>query len=201
MSHEAGSSINFHALLLALDQRAFEQVRAARCRRCEGPLFAAHYRRKPRGLSEDAAEAGQYGKRLSLCCGREGCRARATPPSVRFLGRRVYAAIAMLLLSLRRVDITASEDGSDLIDPVPGPSWPTRSRWRSWWCMEFVLTPWFAVLRGQLRTPLDAARLPGSLLGMFAGAIRDQCTSMLIALCPLTTASLLPEHSRIAMAN
>lgn len=198
MSHEALPAINFHALLLALDQRAFEHVRAARCLQCQGPLFAAHYRRKPRGLSEEAVEAGQYSKRLSLCCGRDGCRARATPPSVRFLGRLVYGAIAMLLLSLRP---TFAEAAAALIEPVPGPSWPTRSRWRSWWRTELVLTPWFQVLLGQLGAPFDASRMPDSLLEMFAGRVRDQCMSLMVALCPLTTTSLPPEQSRIAMAT
>ena len=32
------------------------------------------------------ALAEAFGRRFSLCCGRDGCRHRATPPSVRFLG-------------------------------------------------------------------------------------------------------------------
>lgn len=201
VSHEAGSSFNFHALLLALDTRALERVRTAGCRRCEGPLYAAHYRRKPRGLSDEATEAGRYGVRLSLCCGREGCRARATPPSVRFLGRRVYAAIAVLLLSLRPADPAVADATAVLVECVPAPSWPTLTRWRSWWCLELVGTAWFAVLRGHLRAWLDARCLPASLLSMFSGGIRDQCRSLLVALSPLTTGSLPLLEARIVMAN
>jgi hypothetical protein len=36
---------------------------------------------------------------LSLCCSRDGCRRRMTPPSVRFLGRRVYLGAVLVLVS------------------------------------------------------------------------------------------------------
>ena len=37
--------------------------------------------------------------RLSFCCDRDGCRKRVTPPSVRFLGRKVFLAVAVILIS------------------------------------------------------------------------------------------------------
>ena len=40
--------------------------------------------------------------RLSFCCDREGCRKRVTPPSVRFLGRKVYLAAVMILINAMR---------------------------------------------------------------------------------------------------
>jgi hypothetical protein len=46
---------------------------------------------------------------------------------VHVLGRRVYAAIAMLLLSLRRVGIAASEDPSDLASTTSLNARATRS--------------------------------------------------------------------------
>ena len=37
-------------------------------------------------------------KRFSFCCDQEGCRRRHTPPSVRFLGRRVYGGLVAVLI-------------------------------------------------------------------------------------------------------
>jgi hypothetical protein len=44
--------------------------------------------------------AESFDRRFSLCCGREGCRRRATPPSVRFLGRRVYVGAVVIVASV-----------------------------------------------------------------------------------------------------
>ena len=201
VSHESGGALNFHALLLELDRRAEERVRAAGCPHCRGPLYAAHYARKARGVSEEAAEVGRYDVRLSLCCGREGCRKRATPPSVRFDGRRIYAAIAVLMLSLSASERSELDGTAELVQPEPAPSWPTRTRWRSWWRSGLLETAWFAALRGQFVRPVDAERSPASLLTMFVGSIRDQCQSLLCALSPLTTRSVPLLSSQSAMAN
>lgn len=201
VSHESGSALNFHALLFELDRRAQERVRAGGCERCRGPLHVAHYPRKVRGVSEEAAEAGRYGQRLSLCCGREGCRKRATPPSVRFDGRRLYAAIAVLLLSMRSRERPELEGAAALVQAEPSPSWPTRSRWRSWWRSELLQTAWFVALRGHLARPVDAERSPASLLSMFGGGAVEQCRSLLVAISPLTTRSVSLFSSQSAMAS
>jgi hypothetical protein len=201
VSHDIGGALNFHAVLLELDRRAAAQVRSAGCPHCRGPLYAAHYPRKARGVSEEAVEAGQYEVRLSLCCGREGCRKRATPPSVRFDGRRVYAALAVLLLSLSSRERSELDGSAELVQPEPAPSWPTRARWLSWWRADVLQTAWFAVLRGRLVRPVDVERLPSSLLMMFGGSIRDQCRSLLCALSPLTTRSVSLLSSQSAMAH
>ena len=54
---------------------------------CGGRLHCANYPRKPRGGCENLPQSYDY--RLSFCCDRDGCRKRTTPPSVRFLGRKV----------------------------------------------------------------------------------------------------------------
>ncbi len=60
--------------------------------RCTRATTAA----KPRGA--EIAGAGEAFKlRHSLCCGRRGCRRRALPPSLRFLGRRVYLEAVVLI--------------------------------------------------------------------------------------------------------
>lgn len=202
VSHAEGGFLNFHALLLELDRRAAERVRAAGCSRCQGPLYVAHYPRKVRGVSASAEASGQYGLRLSLCCGREGCRKRSTPPSVRFDGRRIYAAIAVLVLSLRPAERSELQSAAALIATEPAaPSQPTRTRWRRWWQSGLFGTAVFAALRGRLRVPVDAMRSPASLLAMFVGNVADQCRSLLVALSPRSTQSVSLLCAQSAMAG
>ncbi len=89
----------FFRWLVQIDEATCTEVAARGCPKCSGRLHRADYPRKPRGgLLGLAGEV--FSKRLSLCCGREGCRRRATPPSVRFLGRRVYLGVVVLLASV-----------------------------------------------------------------------------------------------------
>jgi hypothetical protein len=39
----------------------------------------------------------EYTQRFSFCCAIDGCRSRATPPSLRFLGRKVYCAAIIVV--------------------------------------------------------------------------------------------------------
>jgi hypothetical protein len=89
-----------YALLQHIDEDLAAEQRAGGCRRCGGRLHAGHYRGKPRAVPRSWVEA--YGQRLSLCCARHGCRSRATPPSVRFLGSRVYVGAVVVLVSALR---------------------------------------------------------------------------------------------------
>jgi len=88
MFGEIGLGSEFFEGLVAIDAEITARVAAAGCRFCGGPLHRGDYDRKPRGGAV-AVAAEAFTRRFSLCCGREGCRRRAMPPSVRFLGRRV----------------------------------------------------------------------------------------------------------------
>src|SRR5688500_8109613 len=91
-----GLDRKFFARLVEMDAEIAGAVAAARCPHCEGPLHKGNYQRKPRGgLISEAGEA--FTLRYSLCCGRRGCRKRSLPPSVRFLGRRVYLEVVVVL--------------------------------------------------------------------------------------------------------
>jgi len=120
---------------------------------------------------------------------------------VRFDGRRIYSALAVLLLSLSAGERSELEGSAELVQPEPAPSWPTQTRWRSWWRSGLFETAWFAALRGQFVRPVDAEGSPASLLRMFGGSIRDQYRSLLCALSPLTTRSVPLLSSQSAMAN
>jgi hypothetical protein len=88
-----------YAILQQIDEDLAARARAAGCR-CGGPLHSARYPRKPRG--GPAGLGSSYEQRLSFCCATEGCRKRTTPPSVRFLGRKVYLGAVVVLVSALR---------------------------------------------------------------------------------------------------
>lgn len=199
MSHGSEVLFKVHGVLLALDERAAERVRVGGCSHCGGRLHVANYPRKARGLSAEGESAGAYAMRLSLCCGRDGCRLRATPPSVRFLGRKVYAALAMLLVSAGFAADTSTPPAIAVTRDTP--SWATRRRYRLWWAVEFFRTPWFAEMAGRFAEPVAAVDAPASLLERFVGSLSERVTGLLRLVSPLTTRSVAPEASRVAMGR
>ncbi len=99
MYHDLPATATFWAFLFTIDKDLAETARKKGCR-CGGHLHCAHYPRKPRGTPEQLTEAQCV--RLSFCCDRDGCRKRVTPPSVRFLGRKVYLGAVVVLVSAMR---------------------------------------------------------------------------------------------------
>ena len=89
MWHGLRPAVEFLKALEASDAEAAEWVRSGGCAHCGGPLYRSDYWRKPRGGLLVPIDEPLW-RRFSLCCGKEGFRKRTTPPSIRFLGRRVY---------------------------------------------------------------------------------------------------------------
>ena len=87
----------FHQLLLDIDRDLAATCREAGCTWCGGVLHSARFRRKPRGRPAGLGEA--YDQRCSFCCAAQACRRPTTPPSLRFLGRRVYLATVVTVVS------------------------------------------------------------------------------------------------------
>src|SRR5208337_366053 len=87
----------FHDLLLAVDRDLAEACRTEGCA-CGGRRHVARYARKPRG--RPCRLGPEHDQRFSFCCAVDGCRSRATPPSLRFLGRRVYVATIVVLITI-----------------------------------------------------------------------------------------------------
>ena len=94
--HRCGS---FWSLLLSIDRDLAECARRQGCP-CGGRLHCANYPRAPLGGPEQLPD--EYRQRFSFCCERDGCRKRLTPPSVRFLGRKVYLGAVVVLISAMR---------------------------------------------------------------------------------------------------
>jgi len=184
---------SFFLLLQRIDEELAESVRCSGCPHCGGALHRAAYPRKPRGgppLTEAATGAQLpelYDWRFSWCCGTDGCRRRATPPSVRFLGRRVYLGAVVVLLSALLNGVTPWRVTA-LQQHLPV-SRRTLVRWREWWLSTFVETPLWRAMRGFWMPLVDESHLPGSLLARFAGDAWAQLVAGLRLLLPLTTRS------------
>jgi hypothetical protein len=138
----------FFALPTTLDQDLAEQMRIQGCP-CGGRLRRAHCPRKPRGDPADLSPEQE--RRLSFCCDREGCRRRGTPPSLRFLGRRVYfGAVVVVVTTLvhgvtpRRAEALRRQFGVDR---------RTLACSRRWWRAHFPRSAFWREGRGRLFDP------------------------------------------------
>ncbi len=175
---------SFFALLLRIDEDLAAKVRAAGCP-CGGTLHSARYRRKPRG--GPASLKRSYALRASFCCAVDGCRRRATPPSVRFLGRKVFFGVLVVLLPVLREGPNAQrlsqlEERFDV-------SRRTLLRWRRWWRETFPASRFWQAARGLWAQPVATEALPGSLLAAFAGVegTAEQVLAVLKWLAPLSS--------------
>jgi hypothetical protein len=126
-------------------------------------------------------QADQYNFRFSFCC--SVCRQRTTPMSVRFLGRRVYLSVLVVLLSagLARPTAAATELAQLLGVPVK-----TLMRWRQWWRELFPSTSLWQAQCARFMPPVQNSELPASLLERFAGTAETSLMRLLMFLTPLS---------------
>jgi hypothetical protein len=169
--------------LLAIDQDLAATAQAGGCRRCPGRLHCGDFRRKPRGGPATLPTA--YAWRTSFCCAR--CRKRLTPPSVRFLGRRVYLGAIVVLACVLRQGPTPTRVAR--LRELLGVSADTLRRWHHWWRDAFVRSAFWQAVRGRFARPIADGDLPGDLLARFDGEPRAQVLALLRFLSPLTTTS------------
>ena len=175
--------VRFHELLLRFDQDLAAAVRAGGCASCQAVLHSARYARKPRGVPEGLGQ--QYCQCLSLCCARDGCRQRATPPSLRFLGRKVYLGGLIVLISAMRCGPTPARISR--LQELIGVSRRTVLRWRRWWCEVFTHGVFWRAAMAAFMPPVERAELPASLLRRFTGDAQEQLIALLRFLSPITT--------------
>lgn len=122
-----------------------------------------------------------YSSRLSFCCA--VCRKRSTSLSVRFLGRRVYLALAVVLVSGSR---TGSTPTSVRLGAELGVARQTLQRWQAWWIEQFPLTPLWRATCARFMPPADVLGFPGTLLERFAGSPANSLMRLLVFLSPVT---------------
>jgi hypothetical protein len=168
-----------------VDQAIAAAVREGGCGRCGGPVHRGDYARKPRGGARAGAGEGQT-RRISFCCGAEGCRRRATPPSLRFLGRRVYLEAAVLVASAVGVALTRARE----VRRATGVPAMTVRRWLAWWSGPFVATEVFSELCARFVGGLPRHALPVAIVEKIEGSATARLELLARWLAPLTTRSV-----------
>jgi hypothetical protein len=157
-------SASFWSFLLKVDEDLAEETRKEGCS-CGGRLHCANYPRKPKGTSLKLTEFQCL--RLSFCCDRDGCRKRVTPPSVRFLGRKVYLAAIVILVSAMRQGPTPRRVSE--LSKRFGVDESTITRWQTFWREHVPQTPFWKVARAGFVTLGEIVSLPYSLVDAFLG--------------------------------
>ncbi|MBU2774344.1 hypothetical protein HMI48_10825 [Acidithiobacillus ferrooxidans] len=179
MCHNVLQDQTIFQILLRIDADLAARTQAGRCA-CGGALHRADYPRKPRGCLKAARAA--YSSRFSFCC--SCCRKRRTAPSVRFLGRRVYLALVVVLMASR---LTARTPGTQTLCALIAVPRRTLQRWRSWWVQDFPLTRLWQAEVACILPSVSREDLPQSLLVRFAGPPLEALLHGLLLLTPLTT--------------
>lgn len=142
----------FFEELRNLDHALFLKVKSEGCLLCKSQLDTSNFKRKPRGLGE------REEIRYSLCCRKEGCRKRVTPPSLRFFGRRVYSAW-VFILALNYLKELGLQD--KILKQ-------TLARWKSFWRIQLSEQgPFMRKARSFLPPALGECTLPGDILPYF----------------------------------
>lgn len=179
------SSLYLYPTLLEFDKEQAREVQEQGCE-CGGVLHRALYPRKPRGAP--VSKSRDYEFRWSFCCAEEDCRRRRTPPSVLFLGRKVYFAAVVVLVSILRQGATPTRVSK--LKELVGVSARTIARWRRWWLETFTRSPFWTSSRAHLRGAVDEKNLPLELLRAFDE--EEEQTALIRVLCflrPLSVAS------------
>jgi hypothetical protein len=169
------------AFLFEADRQIAADAREGGCA-CGGALHSARYRRKHRG--GPAGGDDEHDWRFSFCCAEDGCRGRVTPPSLRFLGRKVYLGAVVVLVSAMRHG--ATPERMRKLRDLLGVSRRTVERWREWWRTTFAESPFWRVASAAFMPPVEAGLLPASLLERFSGDEEARLVALLGFLGPIT---------------
>jgi hypothetical protein len=155
---------NLYNDLLQIDRQLALEIRVKGCPHCGGVLHSANYPRVLKGLSGLFAISQVV--RFSFCCSSDECRRRITPPSVRFLGRKQYPGVVVLLLCARRH--LSQQPISGALRAHLGPHENTVRRWQTWWRNIVPATQFWTQAKGLIMPPLDTRTLCDDLMELFS---------------------------------
>jgi hypothetical protein len=179
------------SFLLQVDGDLAGKTREGGCPFCRAPLHKADYPRKPRGAGDDLPDG--YGRRFSFSCSSDGCRRRATPPSVRFLGPKVYLKTLVILLTAMRQG--PSPQGFNELRRLFDVSRRTLVRWQVWWKETFPRLAFWRSERARFVPPLDERAMPSPLVTAFAAdSSVERLLLLLRFLSPITTRRRVRIH-------
>jgi hypothetical protein len=186
MYHELFADASFWAFLFTIDQDLAKTARDKQCPSCGCRLHCADYPRKPRGARH---LPDVYRQRLSFCCARDGCRKRVTPPSVRFLGRKVYLGAVVILVSAMRQGPSPRRIGE--LTKLFDVSRETIYRWREYWNEHFPKTTFWKMARARLVPVFEIREFPRSLWEAFVRSADDRVgwSKLLQFLAPISIAN------------
>ncbi len=190
MCHEVLSDSRLWPFLFEIDRDLATKTHEGGCLFCGAPLHRANYPRKPRG-ADDLLQG--YGLRFSFCCSADTCRRRATPPSVRFLGPKVYLKVLVIIVSAMRQGPTPHGIGE--LHRLFGITRRTIARWQKWWREIFPRTLFWKEARARFMPPLPEGRLLLELARAFdiARSI-EKFLSLLRFLAPISIRKGLALH-------
>ena len=177
--------VAFWSFLLSIDRELAEKTRSEGCA-CGGRLHRANYPRKPRGCLDKLPE--EYSVRFSFCCDDDCCRKRHTPPSVRFLGRKVYLGAVVVLLAAMEQGATPRRVRA--LSNLVGVDKTTLARWRHFWQEHFPRTVFWKRARARLVPVFEIVSHPLSILKAFLSRLDDWVgwKKLLIFLSPISIA-------------
>ena len=178
-----------HQHVRKIDEELAQETRRGGCLYCLiGVLHSAKYKRKPRGGQKECLEELRH----SFCCDQDGCRKRHTPPSVRFLDRKVYWGVIVVLVAAAHQGITPER--MRVLREALGIDRRTVERWRQWWLQTFVQSRFWKVARARFMPLLCEKSLPLSLARAFQVGRSGQLLQLLKFLSPITTGSIPLER-------
>jgi len=162
IGQELHHGASFWSFLTSIDEDLAKCTQRQGCT-CGGRLHCANYPRAPRSGLDRLPE--DYRSRFSFCCDRDGCRKRATPPSVRFLGRKVYVGAIVVLISAMRQGPTPRRARE--LSSLFGVDRATITRWRAFWRDHVPSTPFWKLARARVVPVVEIVTLPLSLVEAF----------------------------------
>ena len=115
--------------------------------------------------------------RFSLCCGRDGCRRRVLPPSVRFWNRRVYwAPVVLLVTALRQGKSPAIT--LERLKSLCGLWRSTVKRWQRYFQNIFPKSDGYRRLGGHLLPGVTSDQLLVELISCFYRVFKNPETAL-----------------------
>jgi hypothetical protein len=169
-----------YELLEEVDRELALKAKELGCEHCGGRLHRGDYPRKARGGAD-------WDNRYSFCCSREGCRKRKTPRSVRFLGRKVYVGVVVVLVSAMMHGL--NEGRVKRLRQELGMDRRTLTHWRGWWREKFVQGRFWRGEKGRFRRPIREEQMPLGLVEAFGAWEREGLLKLMKFLSSITTLS------------
>ncbi len=113
--------------------------------------------------------------------------------SVRFLGRRVYLALAVVLGCARHA---GHNPAAAQLCTALNLAVRTLQRWRAWWREHFAKTPLWQAQCARFMPPVATERLPASLIERFGGNTEEALLRLLVFLAPVTVRACALREGR-----